>query len=221
MIAALRTCLICGFASLFLPAAAAQAQIGFSLFQAVPQDICDREAMRAARQHGIPPDILRTITRLETGRTHDGAYRPWPWTVNHKGRGSWHDSRAEAQTYLEALARSGERNFDIGCFQINYRWHGQHFDSISQMLDPRQNSDYAARFLLSLKAEKGSWRRAVASYHSRTTRYATRYAARFDRVIRSLNAIDQPPKPQSPPAPLASGAATPFLSVGQTARPLF
>jgi len=213
-----RFCFIGVLALLVLSGGRAQAQMAFTLFQAVPHDICDREALRAARNHGVPPDILRTITRLETGRTRDGRYMPWPWTVNHKGQGSWYTSRAEAQRFLEALAHSGERNFDIGCFQVNYRWHGEHFGSISDMLDPRKNADYAARFLLSLKDEQGSWRRAVASYHSRTARYAKRYSARFDRILRDL---DDVPRTSSPPSDPMTGSAAPFLSLGQGARPLF
>ena len=167
-------------------------------------------------------DIMRTITRVETGHTRDGEFRPWPWTVNHDGDGSWHDTRREASQFLRALRQSGYRNFDIGCFQLNFRWHGEHFDSTGDMLDPRKNADYAARFLRQLLQEEGNWTAAVAAYHSRTKHFAERYAARFDAIRRDLDAdrpADQTKPDRSPPA--SNGGVIPLLAVGSAARPLF
>ena len=30
----------------------------------------------------------------------------------------------------------GQPSFDVGCFQLNYKWHGEHFASIDQMFEP-------------------------------------------------------------------------------------
>jgi soluble lytic murein transglycosylase-like protein len=50
--------------------------------------------------------------------------------------------------------------------QINERYHGSHFNGISDMFDPRRNVDYATRFLADLKRRHMSWSMAVARYHA-------------------------------------------------------
>ena len=144
-------------------------------------NICYGAIDRASRQMNIPADVMLAISLTETGRKMGGAYRPWPWTVNMEGKGFWFDTRAEALAFVKKRHAQGARSFDVGCFQINYKWHGQHFRSIEDMFDPQINATYAAKFLGDLFRELGSWSRAAGAYHSRTPEYATRYAARFDR----------------------------------------
>lgn len=148
--------------------------------------ICDQVATEASRQTGVPISVLRAISLTETGRKRGGAFRPWPWTVNMEGKGLWFDSQAEARTYVDKEYARGARSFDVGCFQINYKWHGEAFGSIDDMFDPLANALYAARFLQSLYAEKGSWSSAAGAYHSRNAEFADKYQARFDRIRKTL-----------------------------------
>lgn len=137
--------------------------------------ICRNAAIKAADRHGVPRDVLVAITLVETGTKRGGAFGAWPWTVNVAGKGFWLDSRAAALlTAQQALAR-GQPSFDVGCFQLNYKWHGQHFASIDQMFEPGPSGDYAAQFLKSLHAETGDWIKAAGFYHSRTPKHAQRY----------------------------------------------
>ncbi len=54
--------------------------------------------------------------------------------------------------------------------QINRHYHGDRFGSLDAMFDPRQNVDYAARFLADLKRRHVSWSMAVAgTMPARTT----------------------------------------------------
>ena len=140
--------------------------------------LCDRAAARAARDSGVPLDVLRAITRTETGRSG----LPWPWTVNLEGLGQWFETRQDALDHVEAAHARGARRFDVGCFQINYRWHGAAFRSLDEMFDPDRNGAYAAQFLAQLYAETGDWARAAGAYHSRTPEFAERYAARFEGI---------------------------------------
>lgn len=156
--------------------------------------ICDAASAAAAAERGIPTPNLFAISLTETGRMRDGRLRPWPWTVNMEGRGFWFDTRVEAMTYVQEKFDAGARSFDVGCFQINYKYHHQHFDSIEAMFDPMTNARYAARFLSELYAEKADWTRAAGAYHSRTETYASRYRARYSRILARLD--DLPEQPQ-------------------------
>ena len=149
-------------------------------------ELCDRAALQAASETGVPADVLLAITRTETGRTRDGRMRPWPWTVNVEGTGRWFDTRAAALEHAARHRARGARSFDVGCFQINYRWHGQAFGTLDEMFDPLAGARYAARFLSELRAETGSWPAAAGAYHSRTPELAARYRARFERHLATL-----------------------------------
>jgi hypothetical protein len=148
-----------------------------------PAALCEKAATAAAQRHGIPEHLLQTLTLTETGRTRGGHLRPWPWAINHAGQGHWFDTAPEMISFAEELISQGATNFDIGCFQLNYRWHGNHFGSVNDMADPARNADYAASFLLEKFAETGAWRSAVGAYHSRTAVTADIYLARFEAVF--------------------------------------
>jgi hypothetical protein len=196
---------------------------------------CDIAAAEAAAETGVPLSILRALARTESGRTRDGVFAPWPWTVNNAGDGRWFPGLTSAQDHVSRLRAAGETNIDIGCFQINLRWHGHAFDSVSDMFDPTQNARYAARFLTGLHREFGTWDEAVAAFHSRTPQLASRYMARFRRVHADLggDAIGAPvrsrptPERQADAPPAAARALDldrrpPLLASGAiTARPGF
>nr|WP_253276924.1 transglycosylase SLT domain-containing protein [Ruegeria sp. 6PALISEP08] len=179
--------------------------------------LCDQAARRAALSQGVPLDVLRAISRVETGRTLKGQFLPWPWTINVEGQGYWFKSEDAAKGYVFKIFKAGTRNFDVGCFQINYRWHGKAFRSIDAMFDPDENATYAAQFLKDLHAELGSWPAAAGAYHSRTTSLAEAYKGRFQTVLAQLEDSAQPRLAAMPRDPF-TGAATPLIPI-QTNSP--
>ncbi|MFC3118839.1 transglycosylase SLT domain-containing protein [Jhaorihella thermophila] len=155
--------------------------------------VCDRAANRAARQYGVPADVMLALTRTETGRAGPDGLYPWPWTVNLQGKGFWFDSAEEVRAFVRRSIRRGALSFDVGCFQINYKWHGDAFASVEDMIDPWKNATYAARFLAELHRELGDWTQAAGAYHSRTARHAKRYVRRFERILRDVAERCAPP----------------------------
>lgn len=153
-----------------------------------PAAVCEWAALTAAAETGVPPDIMGALTLTETGRRRGGLVRPWAWSVNAEGAGSWFDDPAEALAFAEDRVEAGRLNLDIGCFQLNYRWHSANFPSLVAMFDPLENARYAARFVRELHAELGDWRLAAGAFHSRTPIHATRYLARFDQLRAGLRA---------------------------------
>lgn len=174
--------------------------------------LCVRAIDMAAAQTGVPADLLHAIARVESGRRG----KPWPWAINLDGTGVWHDSRATLEAHVLHLQAMGETSFDIGCFQINTRWHGANFDSLAAIADPDANALYAARFLRRLHAEFDTWEGATGAYHSRTPARAASYLARVEGQ-RARPAV--PTRPPSPPE-LVAVARAPAAARVATAYPL-
>lgn len=188
--------------------------------------LCDAAALQAAGETGVPADLLRAISLAETGRSRDGRLEPWPWAANLEGQGHWFASRAELERFAERVVAAGRTSIDIGCFQINWRWHGRDYAAPAALADPLTGARHAARFLADLRAELGSWDAAAGAYHSRTPHLAARYAGRVAQLRATL--AEAPPPPEAPrragwlpeagpPAALASlvpaaSGARPFLT---------
>ena len=162
-----------------------------------PSVLCDRAAAAAAQSTGVPIDILLAITRVETGRGAKDTLKPWPWAINADGKGTFFDTRNQAIASATAHLTDGTGTFDVGCFQLNIRWHGDAFASLADMFDPETNALYAARFLTRLYQESGDWAKAVAAYHSRTQGLADQYLSQVKAVLDSSGIAPQPrPEPQ-------------------------
>jgi hypothetical protein len=186
--------------------------------------LCDRAASMAAGAHGIPDNVMHALTRAETGRRVDGRFGPWPWTLNVAGTGVWFDTRAGAEAAIAAQLAAGTTNFDIGCFQINLRWHGEAFSDPADILDPVRNADYAARFLRTLAEESGDWETAIGHYHSRTAPLAERYRTRVAAIRSGLGDAPAPPDTNDPrapsrPTPAVLRAPQPLMAAGGTTMP--
>jgi hypothetical protein len=185
--------------------------------QALPE-LCIDAARTAAARHGIPAEVMQAITLVETGRWVDGAGRPWPWTLNIGGEGHWFETRDAALARAVAELARGRASIDIGCFQLNWHWHGGNFRTPDEMLDPLRAADYAARFLARLHAETGDWRRAAGLYHSRTPGHAQRYRALIDQALAALGA--PPPQPLPVPRRAADPAGgAPLIVLASAATP--
>ncbi len=184
--------------------------------------LCEQAAVTVSRESGVPLDVLRAITRVETGRSQDGQFGPWPWTINVAGKGYWLESNDEALDRAERAIARGTQSFDVGCFQINYAWHGAEFTGLQDMLNPESNARYAAKFLSELFKKTGDWRLAVGAYHSKTQEYATRYLAKYDAVVGDLPALQVAPRLAGAGAGLVQRQnGFPFLHSDETGVPVF
>jgi soluble lytic murein transglycosylase-like protein len=126
------------------------------------QNACEAEILRAAERYGIPAGILYSVGLTETGRK--GSLQPY--ALNIEGRAVFARSAHEALTAFENARSQGVKLIDLGCMQINHHYHSEKFDSVRQMLEPRANVDYAARFLVELHRRHETWSMAVARYHA-------------------------------------------------------
>lgn len=136
---------------------------------------CDRVIQRAERRYGIPRNLLRAMARVESGRRIGDQVVAWAYTLNVDGQAWYADTAEDAEALVREKAATAT-SIDVGCMQINVRWHpireldpnapDPAFATVADALDPERNVDYAARFLRDLYQREGDWTNAVARYHS-------------------------------------------------------
>jgi hypothetical protein len=149
-----------------------------------PWTMCAKAANRIERQQGIPRQLLRAISKAESGRFHreKEVVMAWPWTVMAERRGRYLETKAAAIAEVRALQSRGVRNIDVGCMQVNLQYHPHAFASLEDAFDPWANVSYAASFLKSLATEEGSWAKAAAYYHSQTPERYRAYRAKVRQI---------------------------------------
>ncbi len=124
--------------------------------------VCERAIAAAARENGVPIDILYSVGLTETG--HKGVLGPYEMNVD--GRAVHSDTLADALAAYARADKAGAKFIDIGCMQINHHYHAAHFHSLEEMFDPERNVRYGASLLKLLRAQEGSWTMAVARYNA-------------------------------------------------------
>ncbi|MEZ0169649.1 transglycosylase SLT domain-containing protein [Microvirga sp. TS319] len=124
--------------------------------------LCEREMLRASAKYGVPVGMLYSVGLTETGRR--GSLQPY--AMNVEGRAVFSKTIAEAVQRFDEAQRAGAKLIDLGCMQINHYYHRDKFSSLESMLNPRNNVEYAARFLSELKGRHETWTMAVARYHA-------------------------------------------------------
>ena len=149
---------------------------------------CEYLAKDAESRHGLPENILLSISRVESGfRKVDGVTRAWPWTLNAGGDSAYFQTKEAALDHLKEKTKKGTTNIDIGCMQLNYRWHKKFFNNLDDMMNPEKNVDYSARFLKKLHKRHGSWEKAVKYYHSSKSKFNVKYYKKVKAVWKKEN----------------------------------
>lgn len=110
----------------------------------------------------MPEGILYSVGLTETGRK--GSLQPY--AMNVEGKAMFLGSKSEVLEAFAAARQQGAKLIDVGCMQINHHFHGENFASVQEMLDPRRNVEYAAKFLSNLHGRHETWTMAVARYHA-------------------------------------------------------
>ena len=146
--------------------------------------LCRSAIGNVERSSGIPDRLLAAIGHVESGRRdpQTGAWQPWPWTINADGQGYFYETKAQAIAAVRTLQARGVQSIDVGCMQINLRYHPNAFATLEQAFEPQVNVSYAARFLTQLFGQSGSWAKAAALYHSATPERGSDYQRRVMAV---------------------------------------
>ena len=150
--------------------------------------LCEYLAKDAEKYYGLPENILLSISRVESGyKKVGGITRAWPWTLNAGGDSAYFQTKEAALSSLKDRIKKGVTNIDVGCMQLNYRWHKKFFKSLSDMISPTKNVDYGAKFLKKLHKRHGSWEKAVKYYHSSKSKFNVKYYRKVRAVWKREN----------------------------------
>lgn len=149
-----------------------------------PTAHCERAAIAIETTHRLPRALLVSVAMAESGRydATSGETHPWPWTINAEGRSYYFATKSEAVAATRRLQRAGVRSIDVGCMQVNLRYHPEAFADLNEAFDPLANATYAAGFLKRLHKQSASWPKAIAQYHSESPSRNKPYFARVIRI---------------------------------------
>ena len=72
--------------------------------------------------------MLTAIGLTESGR-YINKSKPiiWPWTINIKTKSLFFDNKKQMLKFLNSQIEEGNFDFDVGCMQVNLKWHGKYF----------------------------------------------------------------------------------------------
>lgn len=158
-------------------------------------DVCGTAALKAEKDNHIKPNLLQTIALVESGRFDKNAGHKvaWPWTVQANGHGHYYKTKEEAVAKVYELQAQGVTNIDVGCMQINLKYHGHAFNSVEEAMDPQKNVAYSAKFLLSLYMKNGkNWQKTAMQYHSKNHTKGLNYKFRLEKqYAQYINAYDK------------------------------
>jgi hypothetical protein len=156
-------------------------QPGAPLWVIQQSDLCTSALRRSEQRYHLPPALLQSIAKVESGRpiTSPDDVRPWPWAIDADGTGLYFDSKVAAIAWMRDHAAS-HSFVDVGCMQVDLHYHPEAFASMDDAFDPEANADYAARLLVALHDGEagGSWDAAVGLYHSHSALLAAEYRDR-------------------------------------------
>lgn len=124
--------------------------------------VCEREFVRASKESGVPLGVLYAVGLTESGARG----RLHPLALNIGGEPHYPENVTDALARIDRARQSGVALIDVGCMQINIRFHLRKFGSVRAMLDPDRNVRYGASFLKELHTAVGNWTSAVARYHA-------------------------------------------------------
>lgn len=138
--------------------------------------------------HNLPENTLHAISLQETQRAHS-KHRVgivWPWTITSKGKGYHFKTRNEALEFAKAQIALGNNNIDVGCMQVNMKYHPNAFSSIEEAISPKHNVAYGAKFLKNNFDRFKNWGKAIGAYHSLQAKRSASYQKKVSRFSNAM-----------------------------------
>jgi hypothetical protein len=123
-----------------------------------------------AKQYNLDPRNVYAIALKESGKTVDGVFMPWPWTLNVRGNPKRFENPKQMEKALKGYLSAGIKNVDIGLMQINYYYNREAIEKLGgaeKLVNPYANIRFACALLQSRKKRfKNDVDKMIASYFS-------------------------------------------------------
>ncbi len=126
---------------------------------------CNYFTEKYGKKFNIPNKLLTSISLVESGVKKGDKFVSWPWTLNVAGKSKYFKNKEQTLVFIKKNL-SKVNKIDVGCMQINLKYHGQEFKNFEHVLDPESNVKYAAKHLRELFGRYKTWNEAVSRYHS-------------------------------------------------------
>ena len=138
--------------------------LAFTFLESKELDNCNYLTEKYGKIYNLPNKLLTSIALVESG-IKKSELKSWPWTLNVSGKSMYFDNKSETIEYLKSNINL-KKSIDVGCMQINTKYHLKNFKDLSHLVEPEENVKYAAIYLLKLYKKYKSWNEAVSRYHS-------------------------------------------------------
>lgn len=153
---------------------------------AYSQDECVYHIREAEKRYNLPPYLLHAIALTESGK----GGKPHPHAMNIMGKSYFGKSTGDMESVVNRYGAGS--SIDVGCMQINLKYHAKRFRDWRSLLMPQYNAEYGALYLTELYREFGSWTKAVAAYHSRTSWKGANYVCLVTRRYGQIFGSNRP-----------------------------
>ena len=155
-------------------------------------DICRKTILELNLNKGLPKYLLHTISIKESGRwmPEKKEIFAWPWTVTSGFDSKYYSNKKEAINAVKILQAKNIKNIDIGCMQINLKYHPKAFNSLEEAFEPANNITYASQFLKKLYKKNKSWKKAISYYHSSTPELSQKYLIKVENIWEKVRKIE-------------------------------
>ncbi len=139
----------------------------------------------AASKHNVPAKHLFALAVKES--REPALAMPNPFAMNFKGKSFFFKSQQELYVNAKYLLDNGQRVFDVGPVQVNWKWHHMKFEDLWDATNPEKSLDVGTAYYAEQYRKCGDWFVAAGMYHSFTKSKAARYERDYRRIYHDLN----------------------------------
>lgn len=171
-------------------------------------NLCGQYIKGISKHLKIIPEIVWAVTGTES--TYRG--QPWPWSANYKGKPYYFKNQKALKKFVSKLSKKQRGDLDIGCMQLNYRYHGWKFNDILEMTDPHRNMILGSLYLYELYLKEKIyqldkkrhnprwkipddlhiWAIAVGRYHSHKVKNGKKYVKAVTKHLAPQPSLHSP-----------------------------
>ncbi|WP_435133809.1 lytic transglycosylase domain-containing protein [Plesiomonas shigelloides] len=159
-----------------------------NVFASAINGLTKSDFVDVANEYGINPKLLYSIAVVESSMTKGNNAKPWPYTINKKGKPYYLDSKQEAEKKLTQLISSTDKkHIDVGAMQVNLGWHGSRVDEPADLFNPKTNLRVGAEILKNaLDSSPNNLKLGIGRYHSWDKGRAIGYANKVMSVMKTV-----------------------------------